>query len=310
MENREKRKDILIVILMVIIFILIGVLFAKLYFKKAEVVEQPSVPQTNNQQQNNTQPQDQTSVQPKVEEEKELTDVYVKNDISKKASIMLTLGYTDTMDDIIKFTTSNTNKDLKILNLTNKEKLEVILTANKDRFRLLNATEVKEKLPSLYNSNEKTVDQFLDDCYYCQIIEGSVIDKEYMNMFNEASINIVKKDFETICPTFQYDEKTDYYISSSGCGGTGYPFYQFDKYKYTVKGNNIFVYVATSVTLPGMKVYKGIVENSNNYLYTATSDEEVINDMKSNPQKYGLYKLTFEKNSEGTYYYKTTEKIN
>ena len=292
MENKEKRKDIFIAVLIIIIFILIGLLIVKVCFKKVESIDNPK----------------EQSVQPSNDEQ-ELTDAYIKKDISRKANIMLTMGEDNTDGEIAKFAAP---WNLELINFTDKDKLGIVLSANQNNFQKLQASDVMEKVPTIYNkykneNPDETPERFATDgAMNPYIINGESINKEYKDLFNENPSTY--DDHIGECPFYQYDSQTKYYLSSEECGGTNPEVKYLYKYKYTTNDNNLYVYVATLIEM-NLKIYKGIKINENNYLYTATSDEQVKSDLKENPQKYEQYRLTFEKNSDGTYYYKTTEKL-
>lgn len=322
----EKKKNIVLVLLFIIIAVMacFGVKMSKEIFELKQ--SNQNIKQNNNQGQQEVIPQEQqttnnnqsnifdNTTNNNINEEKELTDVYIKKDISKKASMMLSLGLSKTEDAMVEYDHAS---DLKIINLTNNEKLGIVLTASDD-FVKLNPADVQNKVPTIFkndNLNGKiTETEFAsDDELRPYIIDGSIIEKDYIELFNSSLTKPTSINNNLgICPFYLYDTATNVYMTSYVCGGTCYPSNYLNKYKYTIKGNNIFVYVAAASVrkCDGNKTYKDIGAEDKNYLYTATSDEQVKNDLKANPQKYSQYKLTFEKNEYGTYYYKTTEKIN
>lgn len=314
----EKKKNIVLVILFIIVGVMacFGIKMSKEIFELKQN-NNTNVNENNNQQEQQKKSDTQTSEHSNVEEEKELSDAYIKKDISKKASIMLTMGTSNTEEEIAKYTIP---AELKLINLNNNDKLGIILTAT-EKFRKLQSYEVQEKIPTIfkkyysnsYSTSEEFVAEYSETNPY--IVEGNIITKEYMEMFNSKPINQSNiSENLGVCPFYLYDNATDVYMSSSACGGICQDLNYLYKYKYTIKGNNIYVYVAAASTGScgdeDKKIYNDIGAVDRNFLYNGSSDTQVINDLKSNLQKYAQYKLTFEKNDEGIYYYKTTEKIN
>ena len=290
MDNQDKGKSIVIIVLLIIVFILMGLLYVKVFLNKVD---------DNKNQLHNTN-------QTINDIEKELTDVYIKKDISKKASIMLTFGNSKSEEDAVK---EGWVDVYKLTDLTEKDKLAIILRNNKDKSQILSSSDVNQYVPTIYKNSKSTLEVFTDEHDgFSKIIDGNIISKNYQEMFNSNSTNY-DLQFDYGCPGLFYDNQTNYYAFNNSCGGL-YPDIYFNKYKYTIKGNNIYVYAAIAIVdIDNKKVYKDIKEEDSNFLYTYETDEKVLNDIKTNPQKYSQYKLTFEKNTDGTYYYKTTEKI-
>lgn len=159
-----------------------------------------------------------------------------------------------------------------------------------------------------------TASQFVDFNNYwpnetIKIIDGNTIEKEYKKLFN-SNINYTGDKVSGFCPFFMRDTKTNYYMTNPECGGTCYPTLIYNKRKYTTYKNYIYVYVdylVYGVCAYNGKVYKDYDSNDDKELYTEKDIEKVKKDLVNNPDKYSHYRLVFEKNSEGTYYYKTTE---
>ncbi len=313
----EKKKNMIIVLLLVIIGVLacFGVKFAK------ELYELKTQNTTNNTENNRketssdtTKTQEITNNTTSSNDEIELTDASLKSDISKKASIILTMGDQDADIDINHFGNTWT---LKIIDLTDIDKLNNILNANKKNAQTLTADMVMEKIPTIYNEKKSlfpdlTPASFLEQPLQdYKIISNDVVAKQYQELYNLSMPTITKDEHLGYCPFLNIDPKTNIYMYSYECGGMAYPNYAIYKYKYTTLNDKIFVYVSIAQqTFEEKKVYKGLESTEENYLYTESSLDKIESDLRANPTKYELYKLVFEKNDDGNYYYKNTEKMN
>ncbi|MBR1414044.1 MAG: hypothetical protein IJ574_05205 [Bacilli bacterium] len=266
---------------------------------------------TNKEETNNNEANKNSDNKVNTEEEVELTDVYIKKDISKKASILLSVGFTDEDKDII---TIGYGAD-QFLNYSDKYKMAIVLhynyynTSNFRKMYYSDVNELDEKLKqSLLEYGNGNIDEFLREDYGIRIAEADKIRNSYEDIFGEKTPTITD-EVAIVCPWFNYDSKSDTYISNSNCGDAPNTNYIYYKHKYTTKLDNAYVYVNVASMDRDDNVYKGLEQNTNNYLYKIKSTFSLEQEVKTNYEKYAKYRLVFEKDSNGIYHYKSTEKL-
>ena len=259
-----------------------------------------------------------------TDEEVELNDAYIKKDISKKASIILTNGTCNDENDI--FAKESGIDDVEYLNLTDTYKLNTILHYNsfvKKSYRDITYEDVemifkydKDFKDFAWTDYKSAKEVFEDENapLSFNIFDANIIEKDYYEIFGTKVINQKNEG----CPTYRYIKEGNFYIENWECGDivSNIPIYY--KNKYTIKENYIYVYtyIATYNSYTN-KMYKEGYEyklNENNYLYDVNipyvnNNYQFDKEVKTNYEKYAKYRLVFEKDSNGIYHYKDTEKI-
>lgn len=289
----------------IIIYLLIGVLLGaggtlayNKFFAKKEVKKE-----TKTQE-----------VEEKTNKEEELTDTYIKEDISKKTSEILTLG-TNTTDEKYIIGVPYSGRDMtkkELLNIENNEKTKIYTAIRANDLMFENITE--EDLASV-----KNISAFSNWENYqlteVKKISSKEIEKKYEELFNQKPNH---QDIDTDCPHYFY--KNNNYYEWHECGGTAYPELMIYKNKYTKKGNKIYSYVYLGTYSLGGKIYKDILDYDKNTTeeeyeellkkleYVGTVDEDnVINE--NNYKEFTKYKLSFNKSEKGKYYFESIEQV-
>ncbi|MBR1376210.1 MAG: hypothetical protein IJ565_00115 [Bacilli bacterium] len=277
-RNEELEKNgkggLIVLILIVVILGLVGYIgYDKLFVSK----------------QNNNKPKEvenNKEVEPiktndKVEES-ELTDDDIKKEVSSKVSMILSGGNSRAVDiDSVKVDIDYLDS-LNDYNPTTDKKLEIVLYNNLEKFTKITENDIERIKPifEIVFDGEGDINRFINSNE--TIIDSSIIENAYTELFGTKPVN---KSI-TGCSNYYYSASTNIYLHNETCRGSGYNTITYYKNKYTQKGNNVYVYVSIK---------------ANEEL-----DEEIV---KNNYLEYEQYKFVFEKSSNGTYSYKTTEKL-
>lgn len=238
-----------------------------------------------------------------LNEEVEITDNLLKEDLTKKIYVMSNIygsDNTDLSNDLfVIYWTGFRDSLYKTLTLTDDQKLEIALTSaiQSYDYNLI----PKDELDAFIGLNKK------DD-----------VEKIYLKYFGTKEVT--HKNILSCTGDYRYDESNQvYYIYEPGCGGTGPANYYLYKNKMTTKGNEAYVY------LNAFLIDGNFDGNSYNTTYTIYKDinktkvykenvtEEELASFKvdsTNADSFDQYKFTFEKDTNGNYYFKSISKVN
>ena len=139
-------------------------------------------------------------------------------------------------------------------------------------------------------------------------ISSDNVEKRYQLLFGEKVNN---HSIES-CPYFTYDSKNNVYYYSRQCGGTTVGKVYLYKNKFTINGDNAYVYVNVGhkVAPDDNSSYDSYIDENatieNEKVEENTSENFSINE--SNYTKYSEYKYTFKKDSNNNYYFISVEK--
>lgn len=270
----KKNNGGLIAIIIILLVALLGVIFYVAYdkgliFSNDNKVEDNDVP-TNEEEENNY-------------IEKEIT----ANDTIQKLNSMIELLAP-------KCNLSRGNFYEKMF-ASKEDKLKITFESLSDKF-----TELTQEEKTAQGCTEYT---------QCHKISADEVVAQYKQLFGEEL-----KTFENVynkCPSYEYNSNNNvYYRKAGGCGGTcGYTHLSYIN-RYMEDNNNIYVYV--NIGQPDR-----YTANDPLYIYCDINKEKVCDQTKednyvineTNYQKFSEYKYTFEKNNDGTFYYKNLERI-
>lgn len=198
---------------------------------------------------------------------------------------------------------SGATKNIEIynnLNLTNEEKLQVVLIKLSDGF-----TDITVSKDKINISNMELVDFF--DSMKSKQISVNRIEKEYYDLFNEKL-----SSYQDIagCPSFYYDDTNKVYYSYSACGGSGLIRNITYINKYTSKGDEVYVYMSAGYIEYTDEYYNEVNVYTDFNKTKLYKTESVYNEhiTQTNYVDFSEYKYTFSKREDGTYYFKSIEK--
>lgn len=172
------------------------------------------------------------------------------------------------------------------------------------------AQKLHSVLKSVYNNNE----YFISDSSELptRSANGEKVDNLYKSVFGETT----KHDDTVVgtCPKFNYDNGDKKYHAQGACGGTSQCGMVTYNNKYTVKGDNYYVYTNVGASCAvmdgsaqtGRKIYT-------DYEHTKAYEGEIEDNGKfiteKNHDKFSEYKYTFIKTKDGDYKFVSVEKV-
>ncbi|MBR2754017.1 hypothetical protein IKD82_02565 [Candidatus Saccharibacteria bacterium] len=279
--------------------IVAAAVFAYLYFTT------PTSPIPNDNQSSTT------SEEPTTTEETEITDTYIIRDLSEKTDILHNFASSETTK-VIKRYAIQYGYALPLYRdgtLNENAKLTYIINSinSNDQFSA-------EELQSIINEqgyDERAAEDFR--MYNNKKILADAVEAKYFDVFGERLIKGAINNQQHSCPEYYYNSEYDfYYISSSGCGGTGPYDATFYKNKYTINGDQAYVYMSAGVfNKEDDKVYCDVIKDDNSL--PAVCGENINYDTftidESNYQKFAQYRFVFNKAEDGTYYFSKVEKL-
>ena len=293
------KKDKIKIIIIIILILLLGVIIGFTIIKKMNSISNNTVIPNNNIIDN---------------------EAIISDEKLKESFDILTQKKWDGLehyiiDDLFK-------KDI-IDNLSTTDKLYLILEWNYKHHKEL----ITDEFINNYNSSglsKKAIGLITDDNgnytnydneYY---IKERYIKDSYNTLFTD-NYEEIKIDYINNCPAYFYDSNYNIYFYAMFCGGTG--FYKDLLYVYKTEniGNIYNIYVAVGYESesddndPNTETWKYNVYKSyiTNEIYITISENEMYNYKidKSNYNEFDHFKLSFEKNNEGNYLFKSVEKI-
>lgn len=305
-----KSNKALIVILSIFLVLSLGAAaaFAYLYFSN------------NTQNTPTSTPTPETPVSDETEEV-EITDTYVLRDLDEKMAVLHFSSITSPV--IVK--ERGMHPELQLYensDLSEVAKAMHLIYSLSNQARYLSYDEKLSIASELgYSGSEKQA--LLNEPL--EGIDANIVAQKYLDVFGKELVysQIMNDKY---CPVYSYSVANNvYYLDPrGGCGGTSpYDNYYY-KYKYTVQGNNTYVYVAATTVSPDTSenaqvnsddiVYCDVVKyyaDSNNKPEVCTTiaeaDAFTIND--SNYQDFAQYRFVFHKADNGTYYFEKVEQL-
>ena len=260
-----------------------------------------------------------SEIEENKDEEVEINDKLLIKDLSEKVADLnvksVIADYTvisNPSDSSNKIFNYYFRKDIYENNLTSDTKLDIVLNSLIKEFENLSIS-----YENMETSIQEQFKQYVESGNYAQIsnvIEKQVsqkkVEEKYLSLFGEELTN---HRTIGICPLFSYDSKNSVYYYSRTCGGTTAGYTYLYKNKFTVKGENAYVYVNLGFSDGENNVYDGYPSYDNNgnsttKLVEKETDNFTINE--SNYSKYSEYKYTFKKDTTGNYYFVSLEKNN
>lgn len=138
------------------------------------------------------------------------------------------------------------------------------------------------------------------------VFNGEEVAKAYKELYGT---DMTYADVNS-CPGYYYDSNSKNYISIGGCGGAS----TYKQYVYvdeiTAQDNSIVIstYVGSVYSTPeGETYYNDYLTSFDNITAQKTTEKEITS---SNKTSFTKYNFTFEKASDGEYYYKSVVKAN
>jgi len=238
----------------------------------------------------------------------DIEDSNIVNDLKSKANIVISGGQKDLSDSENMFSQLSVWTDFT--NLSDGDKMSIILYRNFDKFHEITDESYKSKVKPEYDmtkdarlSEEEYLCESGDSCMM-NYIDYSEVKDDYLKIFGDVK---TKKINEVVsCPVFLYLKTTDSFISYGGCGGAGYPGIYTYIYKVTSDEDKAYVYVASLTGDVEGKVYSGIPTQAKNvdklFKVKETSENvDLLKLLKSYYKKFDNYRLEFKKDSNGNY---------
>lgn len=293
MEVKNKKKNVGLVILIIVLILTILGLIGYICYDKGIIIKKPE-------------PRKQVVKSSKDEIEKDLTNQEIINDLNKKIYYMNTYSPVQNDDyDMARIGMYNFRNDESLIgdifnNLNDDLKLKIVLDElfGTNKFQAIDSTDLK-------NSDIK---QFVsvNGMDSAKKISSSVVEDEYKNYFGDGTVN--HKSFN-VCFGYIYDSDTNtYYYIEPQCGGSNPNSAYAYINKYTVKGDEVYVYVSY-----GSSIYSSETNNVNIYkdlnekeIYRENVSEDEANNFRineSNYKEFSEYKYTFKKDDKENYYF-------
>lgn len=247
--------------------------------------------------------------------ELEITDTTLKTDLITKIVALSYLSETY-------YSTSDYNSDsfkLQLYSFSNDLYENLNLSEGNKLLLALNSSELKDDYIS---DNKKSGDirTYIDN-YNSDLIEGlkeqSTVENVYNKYFGTKEIN-----HQTVgkCPSYNYDSVNKVYYEVGGCGGTGAGYVYFYKNKFTTMDNEAYVYINIGTSsLNSDDTTYNICKDLDPYnkgckdVYKQNISSSEIEQFKidsTNAHNFYQYKFTFEKDTNGNYYFKSISKVN
>lgn len=296
MEVKNKKKSVGLVILIIVLILIILGLIGYICYDKGIIFKKPE-------------PREQVVKNSKDEKEKDLTNQEIIKDLNKKIFYMNTYGHIQNDDyDMARMGVYSFRNDESLMgnifnNLNDDLKLKIVLDEllGTNKFQAIDNTDLEnsdiKQLVSVYGMDS------------AKKISSSVVEDEYKNYFGDSTVN--HKSFD-VCFGYIYDNNTNnYYYIEPQCGGSNPNSAYAYINKYTVKGDEAYVYVnyGLSIYVPDaseandVNIYKDLKEKE---IYRENISEDEANNFRineSNYKEFSEYKYTFKKDNKGNYYF-------
>ena len=300
MEEKQGKSKGLVIVIIILVIVILGlagyICYDKGVFGKADSGQKIEEKE-----------------KPKEEKEEEITDNTLIDDLSKKVSIVniydgynnLPSEYSDKSILTNKYLSvsaygSMDSKGNNVYNSTLNDKTKL-------RMVLLNGVNyTKVTIP------EKEVN--LKEKVAYKVLRGQTTVKEvedaYLKIFGEEMKDYVPVNTgNNVCPSFYYDSLNKVYYGMAECGGIDSSSLVIYKNKFTIKGNEAYVYVNVGHT-DGKNLYDDYPSKNNDKLNESNCDEKAGDKItEKNYKRFIEYKYIFKKDSKGNYYFEKVEKV-
>lgn len=303
MENNNIRKNkITPIIITALIIIIIG-LGVYICYDKGLI--------QSRKQETEKKEEKQDTKQPEETKETELTNTRIIEELNKKI-YFLTNTNSNYKDITLDYNANKANiKNIRTVLLKNGISDDLKLLTALDSLRAENQFEIlteegrkNEKIASLY--------QQINGVYDIKQISIDKVKTQYKNYFNEEPKGY--KSFDSCENNYPYDSNLGlYFWITPQCGGTAASILYNYKNKYTIKGNEAYVYVSYGISNYNVQtgatdVYKDV--NSETLYKQGLTDQEALSFTinETNYQDFSEYKYTFKEDENGNYYFVSIEK--
>ncbi len=246
----------------------------------------------------------------KEETEQEIKSISFKNELKNK------LKYLDNIYGGGK-TNNFLYNELTLEKLSEDQKLAVVLNSisrNRTPYYDMDFSSKTRKnyvneFIRIFDLSKETEYDDIDGMF--EVVLDSDVKDRYQELFGtklEKMINEISS-----CPMWTHSEPINAYIGNHGCGGTAFPIIITYNNKYTVKGNEAYVYISSGTTqfgslyteysedLDSLKPYKKLEGD--------ISREDYQKILEENYKDFSEYKATFKKNADGDYYFYSVKRI-
>ena len=253
---------------------------------------------------------------PEPTEEVEITDTYTLRDLDEKIAILHDTS--ETGPTIGKGTVVGGYSD-NILNMYKNGYLDplsiqvaYVINAIKPQFRHLNAAEREAVISMVQPEYREELQNVI-----LWGIDGDLVASKYQDVFGKE----LARETSDNCYTYKYDSTYDFYYQNpiGGCGGTSPYKTSHYKNKYTVAGNNAYVYMYVALSdAETNNVYCDVAFLNTSGPFDLSSDAKVCAPLpadgsftlnESNYQDFTEYRFVFNKADNGTYYFEKVEKL-
>lgn len=291
-EVKEKKNKGIIATLIILIIIILGLIGYIVYdkgisFTKEKVEEKK---EKNNKK--------------VIEEEKDITDTTIISNLDQKIAYIDNISSSDSKSNSRNNRYAFRNGEISdfgdIFNNFNDDlKLRIVLDSLLDL----------KQFESVKDKNNPLIKDYIVGFSESMVSQISVskVEEQYQKFFGN---NVSEHKSFGECFSYKYDQENKlYFRMEPQCGGTNpNPIYSY-KNRYSVKGNEAYVYVNYGSGMLGSNIYKDIM---NKEIYKSNVSDEIISNFKidsTNYQDFSEYKFTFEKDKNNNYYFKSLERI-
>lgn len=297
-EPKKQNNKVLIIIIVVLLFIIVGLL---------AVFIPPMLKATKNNEKT-TEEKDKKHKDKDETKETELTDQAIIDNLNLKIRYLtneskegVTYGYSFRNGEISDFGDffHNLDDDLKLYVV-----LDYLYKENK--FHALAPENESDPLIATYvkNMGASEVKQ----------ITGQEVKQEYKNFFgtDQVDLTVLK---ERMCFNYKYASNKDlFYKEAPTCGGSSASRIYVYKNKYSIKGDNAYVYVNYGMIKPkegssnGMTIIKGLEDEEEYKTVSSYEEARTFEINAENYKEFSEYKYIFQKDETGNYYFVSFEK--
>ncbi len=240
-----------------------------------------------------------------VEKEEEIKSINLKNELKNKMNYLYSITAITGVEEIL-------YKEASLEKLSDDQKLAVALNS---LFRSGNTQDITQnnylnEIIRIHNlSKENQSLDYVNDMY--DVILDSDVKDRYQELFGTKLKNMVSRI--RLCPSWTYSESIKAYISNGGCGGTSPINVITYNNKYTLKGNEAYVYISSGTTKFGSLYTEYSEDLDSKTPYKKFDDNQTTNDyqkvLEENYKDFSEYKATFKKNADGDYYFYSVKRI-
>lgn len=301
MEKKNNNK-ILIVLIVVLLLGFLGVSLLYIYNPRNSIEKDKD----------KTGSFETTDKDVEIDTEKDITDALLRNDLSSK--VFYLINNNSELADSNTFSTYFFRKSVFNNNLNFDQKLEIVL-ASLEKGQINSTTNIK-----IDSDTNSTIKNMLSVYNVLDVVSVDKVEERYYDLFGEKISN--HHDING-CPIYYYDSTNRVYYVVKECGGTSDNLVSVYKNRYTIMGNEAYVYMNIGISNrvdfnrgdSEYNIYKDFnidsLEGYNDKIYKTVKYSEknnfIIDD--SNKDEFAEYKFTFVKNSDGIYNFTGVKKV-